>query len=191
MTKLKIRVEKWEKAISAQILEMDERFRGLPKKKFISKKIFHVNSSTYPQFYEENIYLRGDEKDRDFNIFSKGFSTNEERDAYHQRLYDALCDWAKNWEGWGETGNDNNVANMGWQPIETAPVDSCEEVLVWYTDKEGKVDCICIEDLYLYNSSDIKFHFESEYNDKIPKFWMPLLRMNLNPDINDTIWEFR
>jgi len=100
---LKIRIVDFEKALAAQILEMDERFRktNQEENKFISETAaFCVCSAYTPALYENDIYLYGSDSNYESHIQTNWFDSNKERDTYKAQLIEALKDWAKNWEGW-------------------------------------------------------------------------------------------
>jgi hypothetical protein len=106
--KIKYRLEKWEKAIVFQILEMDERFRTTEDGpgdgiKYVCKtNDMLVRSSSYPRLEADIIWLRGEDKEDDLDIICRLFDTNKERDIYYSKVQAALNDWANNWEGWSK-----------------------------------------------------------------------------------------
>ena len=83
---IKIRLEKWEKAIVMQVLEMEEALRE--KKEIHEFNGFLLCSYDYPSLTDEEkgICLRGFESDYDFDVSSITFDTNNERDEYYQKI---------------------------------------------------------------------------------------------------------
>ena len=82
--KLKIQFWKAEKALAMQILEQD----GLPKHKY---KGF-VKTEHSPALSSEEIWIRGSEVVYDFYIDSVYFKSDAERDAYLQKIVNAITD---------------------------------------------------------------------------------------------------
>lgn len=84
MKKLKIQFWKAEKALAMQILEQE----GLPEHKGYG--FIHINE--FPWLYRDRIELRGYAHAADWDTSAIKFDTNTERDAYLQRVVDAITD---------------------------------------------------------------------------------------------------
>lgn len=82
--KLKIQFWKAEKALAMQILEQ----KGLPQ----IKSNGNVNILARPRLGKDKIDLRGDEKYSYLCIESMCFSSNTERDAYLEKIINAITD---------------------------------------------------------------------------------------------------
>lgn len=99
--KLKYRLEKWERALVFQVLEMDERFR----RKFPADELLthdEVRSFSCPEINYSFIFLWGTDKIGDMRVSHLRFDDNEKRDARFEEIHAQLADWAANWEGWKE-----------------------------------------------------------------------------------------
>lgn len=106
-----MRIEKWEKCLVMQILEMDERFRNddfTSAMSYISANGVHIESSSSPNIHWDDIrdfysiHLRGYDSPDDYKIVVKYFDNNNDRDKAYDLFVEALKDWAENWEGWKE-----------------------------------------------------------------------------------------
>lgn len=90
--------------VSFQIFEMDERFRynGIDTNtpEFTSINGFKIISNTFPDIFQNTIFLRGDDRNKDFDIQKNKFSNHEEAIFYFNNILIAIEDWAKNWNGW-------------------------------------------------------------------------------------------
>ena len=82
--KLKIKFWKAEKALAMQILEQE----GLPKQKY--NGVIRISGGI--TFVNETLYLRGIEEIFDFDIDSKSFESNQDRDAYLNKITQAITD---------------------------------------------------------------------------------------------------
>lgn len=82
--KLKIQFWKAEKALAMQILEQE----GLPK----NKNDGFVKTEHSPAFGSEEIWLRGSEVIYDFYIDSVYFKSDAERDAYLDKIVNAITE---------------------------------------------------------------------------------------------------
>jgi hypothetical protein len=82
--KLKIKFWKTEKALAMQVVEQ----WGLPERKTFGR----VQSGTSPMLYKEVIGIRGCYKKDDWFIGSILFDSNEERDAYLDKMTQAITD---------------------------------------------------------------------------------------------------
>lgn len=82
------------------VLEMDERFRN--KSSFTCSNGVFIQSSSYPEIHKNNLYLRGDNKERDKRYGSYAFENYEVAIAEEKKIRYALCEWAEKWKGWGE-----------------------------------------------------------------------------------------
>jgi hypothetical protein len=82
--KLKIKFWKTEKALAMQVVEQ----WGLPKRKTFGR----VQSGTCPMLYEEVIGIRGCHKKDDWFIGSILFDSNGDRDAYLDKMTQAITD---------------------------------------------------------------------------------------------------
>ena len=101
-TRIKFRLEKWERAVVFQVLEMDKEFRcasRIMKTDFKTDNfsvLSYENLAICNQRWHE-IYLWGYDKDRDFNIDSVYFDDNTIRDEYYDKVIKSLKYWAKNY----------------------------------------------------------------------------------------------
>ena len=82
--KLKIQFWKAEKALAMQILEQE----GLPS----CKNHGSVHIDDFPWICRNGIDLRGDDSQNDLEISKALFDTNAERDAYLQKIVNAITD---------------------------------------------------------------------------------------------------
>jgi hypothetical protein len=82
--KLKIKFWKAERALAMQIVEQE----GLPE----DKETGNVRITNIPTFYQDKIYLRGDNKLYDSIIDEVYFESNEERDEYLDKITQAITD---------------------------------------------------------------------------------------------------
>ena len=117
MSKIKFRLEVWDKTVVFQILDMDERFRRLDgewNKEFVSENWLNVMSEGSPMLTNNVLFLRGVRDNNDCNAVSKSFLTREEANEYCQKVINSLLDWAENWEGWGneEAETDDDIPNV-------------------------------------------------------------------------------
>ena len=82
--KLKIQFWKAEKALAMQILEQE----GLPR----CKEDGFIKILGSPWVHEDNLWLRGDRSKDDWEVVRAKCSTNTERDAYLDKVIDAITD---------------------------------------------------------------------------------------------------
>lgn len=82
--KLKIQFWKAEKALAMQVLEQE----GLPKK----KKEGNILILGIPEFRDDNVFLRGDESIYNWEVARTRFDSNSERDAYLEKIVNAITD---------------------------------------------------------------------------------------------------
>ena len=82
--KLKIKFWKPEKALAMQIIEQD----GLPKRKE-DNKVCIISS---PFITRDGIALRGNSKEQDLSVPYRSFKSNQERDAYLNKMTQAITD---------------------------------------------------------------------------------------------------
>jgi hypothetical protein len=105
--KLRIRLEKWEKALMLQVLEMDERFRragGAEIKEHTAPNGLKIVSDQWPYMilhanHLYSIHLRGTCLAEDYKPEATHFETNAGRDATYDAVVAALRDWSANWPG--------------------------------------------------------------------------------------------
>lgn len=100
--KITFRLEKWEKAVVFQVLDMDERFRTSGNSKIYSFHPLGVGSGSYPSLNSSSVFLRGYCVEDDFKVAGAQFESNAMRDAYYCDVLSSLKAWANNWEGWKE-----------------------------------------------------------------------------------------
>ena len=93
MAKLKIRLEKWEKVLVFQVLEMDESLRGSVD--FEASNGIKIASPNVPVVHTNSIALWGNWKTWDFIIQTVYFDSNEERDEHYDKIVAALREWEK------------------------------------------------------------------------------------------------
>jgi hypothetical protein len=115
VVKAKIRFVKFEKALAMQVLEMDERFRGVSGKSidFKSRHMITISSCWAPQILIDRLFLRGKMRNNDLLIESVRFDDNDTRDKTLENYIAALKDWAENWEGFKETKPQETPAASG------------------------------------------------------------------------------
>lgn len=82
--KLKIQFWKAEKSLAMQILEQE----GLPKE----KEKGHIRIVLQPDLLTETLYLRGKEHEYNLCILSIDFNSNTARDAYLDKIVNAITD---------------------------------------------------------------------------------------------------
>lgn len=103
--KLKIQFWKAEKALAMQILEQE----GLPK----NKNDGFVKTEHSPAFGSEEIWLRGSEVIYDFYIDSVYFKSDAERDAYLDKIVNAITEELFTGEGELKIGEMCEVSDDG------------------------------------------------------------------------------
>ncbi len=108
--KIKFRLEKWEKALVFQVLEMDERFKNTT---WEAKNGLDIVSMLCPDVTERGLWLRGGSKDSDIRVASQLFVSDAERDARYDTIIAALKDWALNWPGFKENKCQSNCTGEG------------------------------------------------------------------------------
>lgn len=84
MKRLKIQFWKAEQALAMQILEQE----GLPKK----KKEGNILILGEPEVRDDNVFLRGNRSSENLNVSGIAFNTNSERDAYLDKVINAITD---------------------------------------------------------------------------------------------------
>ena len=82
--KLKIKFWRTERALAMQVVEQE----GLPKQKY-NGVIMIINGAC---LCNKSLYLRGCEETFDFDISSKSFDSNEDRDAYLDKITQSITD---------------------------------------------------------------------------------------------------
>ena len=104
MSKIKFRIEVWEKEVVFQVLEMNERFRSSGSKVncFKCSNGIAILSMSIPGIELCSVWLQGDSKRYDTRVYTLSFDTPEAAEEYKNKVIEALRDWAENWEGWGE-----------------------------------------------------------------------------------------
>jgi hypothetical protein len=110
--KLKIKFWRAEKALAMQILEQE----GLPERKGRG----FVTIVSLPFLAINTISLRGNSTTEDFNINSQIFSCNEERDAYLNKITQAITDELFTSKGElkvGEYCEVRNYKDYGWERL--------------------------------------------------------------------------
>lgn len=122
--KIKLKIVKMEKAMSIQILEMDERFRHNGehgRNSFLASNGWLIQSCNYPDMLLTTlkIYLRGHIKEFDDHSIVQRFENNNQRDATVEALMYALEEWSEKWEGFME------------KAVEKNPPESSEEVIIF------------------------------------------------------------
>lgn len=106
--KLKIQFWKAEKALAMQILEQE----GLPKYKTYG----FIRVQVYPCFCGEAAFLRGNDSRFDFVIEAMPFKTNTERDAYLDKVINAITDELFTGKGELKIGEMCEVRDNGINP---------------------------------------------------------------------------
>lgn len=104
MSKIKFKLVKFEKAIAFQIMELEESLRKkeAPTINFVAKNCFLISSGNHSLLTKGIIYIQHIYKEDDNCILTRTFENNAERDVYHDKILEALKDWAENWEWWRE-----------------------------------------------------------------------------------------
>lgn len=92
---IKFRLEKFEKALVFQVLEMREDLRGCDE--YVCENGISVESSNVPDITtvdDDTIYLQGDDVEEDLRVSVAHFESDEERDRCQERILQALSAWA-------------------------------------------------------------------------------------------------
>lgn len=103
--KLKIQFWKAERALAMQILEQE----GLPS----YKEDGFIKILGSPWVHEDNLWLRGDRSKDDWEVVRAKCSTNTERDAYLDKIIDAITDELFTDEGELKVGEMCEVSDDG------------------------------------------------------------------------------
>lgn len=149
--KLKIKFWKAERALAMQILEQE----GLPERKTFGR----VQSGTSPMLYEEVIGIRGCYKKDDWFIGSILFDSNKDRDAYLDKMTQAITDELFTSDGELKVGDMCEVRfddNFSWQKHKMLAIlpegydkryiaSVCDEKSYWMGFKEARPLCKRIE----------------------------------------------
>lgn len=90
--KAKIRLEKWEKAVVMQVLEMDEELKSREIHLAVEGMLV-IGSALAPSLEREWVYLRGEEGGSDYDVVSISFDTNEKRDEYFDKVVATFKAW--------------------------------------------------------------------------------------------------
>ena len=90
---IKIRLEKWEKAIVMQVLEMDESLRGMDI--IYDNGEFSIASEISPELdcLQGYVYVRGNDETCDFEVKYTVFSNNEKRDECYNKIVKLFNDY--------------------------------------------------------------------------------------------------
>ena len=89
---IKIRLEKWERAVVMQVLEMDDELRN--KEVIFDNGDMVIASSACPSIASCGIfYVRGNKKNDDFHISIGSFDNNKERDKYYNEVVQLFKDY--------------------------------------------------------------------------------------------------
>jgi hypothetical protein len=96
MKMIKIRLERWEKALVMQVLEQDEALRG--NLDFKASNGWALRSVGSPDFNSNitktlQIFIRGEQEHRDMNIAVKYFDSNARRDKYHKNIVQLFTEY--------------------------------------------------------------------------------------------------
>ena len=103
--KLKIRFVKFERALVMQILEQE----GLPS----CKKEGFIKIAESPWIYDGKLWLRGSDSRDDWKVEGDNYVTNTERDAYLDKVIDAITDELFTDEGELKVGEMCEVSDDG------------------------------------------------------------------------------
>lgn len=98
MSKIKLKMVKFNKAIAVQILHMDERFRANDKESHISYNAsndFIIFSENSPTLLNRSFGLWGTLRGCENDLIIKYFTNNNERDIYYENVLFALEEWSK------------------------------------------------------------------------------------------------
>jgi hypothetical protein len=101
---IKLRIEKWEKAVVMQVLEMDERLRG--HKYIYGGKLMGIKSANFPFLNDNCIYLRGNARDKDYDVCVQEYDSNIECDKYYDKVIQTLNEWKNSIQ---KTEEDSNI----------------------------------------------------------------------------------
>ena len=116
MSKIKFRLEVWDKTVVFKVLEMDERFRsraGLESKAYHSKVGLDVVSEDSPELTLYTVLLRGKIERQDFHVATLQLKSKTEAEDYCQKVVTALLDWVENWFAWlGEPEAEDDTTNV-------------------------------------------------------------------------------
>ena len=103
MVKMKYTLERWERALVFQILEMSDVFRGF-NGGIKCDNNFEIFSAAHPDIaYDKKVYLLGKQKDKDLTISIKYFGNNQDRDRYFEEIQNALAQWSQSPDVWDDT----------------------------------------------------------------------------------------
>ena len=102
--KIKFLLAQTRRSLVFEVYEMDERFRTSGKRsnfKYVASNGIAVISSSFPSLdRDDEVYLRGKNASRDQECSILTFDTIEEAKVYHNKILEALKEWAADWEGW-------------------------------------------------------------------------------------------
>lgn len=90
---IKIRLEKWEKTIVMQVLEMDEELRGVGEIFDNGDMTLESNMSVSISNCIDTVYIRGDLRSKDWTVSSRWFETYTDRDEYYNRVVRLFDDY--------------------------------------------------------------------------------------------------
>lgn len=119
MSNIKFRLEKWEgNTIVFQILEMNEAWRISSLSDYFNsiknenKFIKNIRSHTMPELPKEStdIFLRGLDKSKDFNVVSKGFKSKEDCGIAYDEIISLFKEASDHWNKINES-NDKEIEN--------------------------------------------------------------------------------
>jgi hypothetical protein len=88
---IKIKLEKWERAIIMQILEQDDGLRD--KNEIYSNGDMLLKSVGAPEITNTIIFIRGKSTSEDYRASRAVFDTNEARDKHYDRIVKLFEDY--------------------------------------------------------------------------------------------------
>lgn len=96
MTPLKIKITVKDKALEMQVLEQDERLRGVGD--IYDNCDLYLVSVEHPQMTRNELLIRGDRIGNDDEVARRCFDSNTARDAYLTRVKKLMHDFRVAWK---------------------------------------------------------------------------------------------
>lgn len=94
---IRFRLDKYEKALVFQVLDMREDLRG--RDAYLASNGVEIKTTTHPylEVYDStpHVYVRGCDSTQDAYPAGIAFSSNEKRDEYYENVIQALKEWAE------------------------------------------------------------------------------------------------
>lgn len=90
---LKIRLEKWERAVVMQVLEQSIAITEELREKEFSNGEMVLSSEICPEFSCSSIFVRGSDSSSDFDVCVEDFDSNQNRDEYYYKIVNLFSDF--------------------------------------------------------------------------------------------------